>query len=104
MNAPQRQWALGIGHSHRTQTAPAWGFWEGEGARASRSAATGLVLYRIRRADKEVSCISCPYWRQLLPVKGLPHPSRLPFHGTLPFTHSLPAGTEIAHALYTANP
>lgn len=72
--------AMGIGHwaftHHRTQAAPAWGFWEGEGARASRSAAAGLVLCRIRRTDKEVQCISCPYWRLLHSVKGLPHPSR----------------------------
>lgn len=57
-------------------SSPAWGLGgHGKGkvrARVVQSVA-GLLLYRIRRADQEVLCISCPYWRLLLPVKGLPH-------------------------------
>lgn len=35
--ANERQWALGVGHSHRTQTAPAWGFGKGRGRCARES-------------------------------------------------------------------
>lgn len=69
--------AMGIGHWAFTQNpdGPAWGFGKGKGkVRASRSAAAGLVLCRIRRADQEVLCISSPYWRLLLPVKGATPP------------------------------
>ena len=70
-------WALGI---HTEPRRPSMGIWEGEGegARASRSAAAGLFLCRIRRADQEVLRISSPYWRLVLPVKGPPHLCRLP--------------------------
>lgn len=79
--------AMGIGHWAFTQKnpdGPSMGIWEGKGKVRARvvQAAAGLLLCRIRRADKEVSCISSPYWRLLLPVKWLPHLSRLPFHGT----------------------
>lgn len=74
-------WALGI---HTEPRRPQHGdFGKGKVRARVVQAAAGLLLCRIRRADKEVSCISCPYWRLLLPVKGLPHLSRLPFHGTL---------------------
>lgn len=78
--------AMGIGHWAFTQNpdGPSMGIWEGKGKVRARvvQAAAGLLLCRIRRADKEVSCISSPYWRLLLPVKWLPHLSRLAFHGT----------------------
>lgn len=46
-------------------------------------------------------CISCPYWRLLLPVKGLPHLCRLPFHGTEhSITHSLRAARSCAPSCY----
>lgn len=85
-------WALGI---HTEPRRPQHGdFGKGKVRARVVQAAAGLVLCRIRRADKEVSCISCPYWRLLLPVKGLPHLSRLPFHGTL---HRLRSHSSVCH-------
>ena len=103
MNDPNGNghWALGYWAFTQNPDGPSMGIL-GRGRCVARvvERQTGLLLCRIRRDDKEVSCISCPYWRLLHPVKGLPHPSRstvtVPW---LPYTQS--AGDTQYQSLHT---